>query len=64
MPEAADSQIERTLREKTATGWSSPITGLKLLIFGVQLTLIGGIVGWDGFILIGGAVGLVGLFVP
>ncbi|SFR97912.1 hypothetical protein SAMN05216559_1938 [Halomicrobium zhouii] len=59
-----DSQLERVLRAKRAAGWASPITGVKLILFGIQLTLIGGFVGGlEVFGLAGFLISLVGLVV-
>jgi hypothetical protein len=60
----ADSLLERVLREKGDSEWLSPITGLKLLLFGIQLTLIGGFIGgMEVFGLAGFLISLVGLVV-
>jgi|GEM_PF-2819852 len=60
----ADSQLERVLRQKRAADWVSPITGVKLILFGIQLTLIGGFVdGLEVFGLAGFLISLVGLVV-
>lgn len=64
MTAAGDNQLERVLREKGDAEWVSAITGLKLLLFGIQLTLIGGFIGGlEVFGLVGFLISLVGLVV-
>jgi hypothetical protein len=65
MTESSDGvALARALRAKAAQERDSTITGLKLSVFGVQLTLIGGFVPeLRPIIFIGGVVGALGLLV-
>ena len=60
---SSGSQLDRAHQAKQDDEWESPIMRLKLVLIGIQLTLIGGIVDEFVFVLMGGTVSVVGLVI-
>ena len=62
--ESPDRPLDRVLRAKRDREWESPISGVELMVFGVQLTILGGFVDGLGVLLfVGASFSVLGLLV-